>query len=109
MVDIIEQAIDGKGQRGCYHISTGKDFSIKELFDATVEALGIRLENPVEVRPRNADDVYTILLDPGKTLQDFGRIPDFPLDRGIARTIEYYRKFGISQTYTHLTLQREST
>lgn len=107
MVDIIEKAIDGKGQRGCYHISTGRDFSIKELFDATVKALGIRLEKPVEVRPRNADDVYTILLDPSRTLQDFDRIPDFPLDKGIARTIEYYREYGITQTYTHLTLHKE--
>src|SRR5437762_9104177 len=40
MVDIIVKAIDGVGERGHYHISTGKDFSIKELFDATIEALG---------------------------------------------------------------------
>jgi UDP-glucose 4-epimerase len=108
MVDIIEKAIDGKGARGPYHISTGKDFSIKELFDATIEALGISLEKPVEVRPRGADDVYTILLDPEKTLRDFGTIPDFPLKEGIARTIEYYRKFGITQTYTHLAVEKES-
>jgi UDP-glucose 4-epimerase len=102
MVDIISMAIDGKGTRGAYHISTGKDFSIKELFDATLQALGIQLEQPVEVRPRNPDDVYTILLDPSKTLADFGKIPSFPLEAGIRRTIDYYRRHGISQTYTHL-------
>lgn len=102
MVDIIEKAIRGAGRRGAYHISTGKDFSIKELFDATVEALGIKLEKDVEVRPRNPDDVYTILLDPSKTLEDFGLVPSFPLEDGVRRTIEYYRQRGISQTYTHL-------
>jgi len=102
MVDIISLAIDGKGKRGAYHISTGKDFSIKELFDATIEALDIKLEKEVEVRERNPDDVYTILLDPSKTQQDFGTIPSFPLKDGIKRTIEYYRRFGIAQTYTHL-------
>lgn len=108
MVDIIEKAIDGKGRRGSYHISTGKDYSIKELFDATARALGIQLDAPVEVRPRNADDVYTILLDPSRTLQDFGVIPGYPLDEGIAHTIDYYRRYGISQTYTHLALGKES-
>ena len=104
MVDIIEKAIRGAGRRGAYHISTGKDFSIKELFDATVEALGIRLEQEVEVRNRNPDDVYTILLDPSKTLADFGMVPSFPLREGVRRTIEYYRQHGISQTYTHLRM-----
>ena len=107
MVNIISMAIDGKGKRGAYHISTGKDFSIKELFDATIDALGIKLDKEVEVRSRSPDDVYTILLDPSQTLADFGVIPAFPLKEGIRRTIEYYRKFGISQTYTHL-VQAES-
>lgn len=104
MVDIIEKAIRGAGRRGAYHISTGKDFSIKELFDATVAALGIRLEKDVEVRARNPDDVYTILLDPSKTLEDFGMVPSYPLADGVRRTIDYYRERGISQTYTHLRI-----
>jgi UDP-glucose 4-epimerase len=104
MVDIIEKAIDGKGSRGAYHISTGKDFSIKELYDATVMALGIKLDKEVEVRQRNPDDVYTILLDPSKTLEDFGLVPSFPLLEGVRRTIEYYKQYGISQTFTHLRM-----
>lgn len=102
MVDIIEKAIRGAGRRGPYHISTGGDFPIKELYDATVRALGVRLDHEVEVRPRNPDDVYTILLDPSKTLQDFGVVPSFPLEDGVRRTVEYYRRHGITQTYTHL-------
>jgi UDP-glucose 4-epimerase len=102
MVDIIEKAIRGAGRRGAYHISTGKDFSIKELFDATVQALGVKLEKDVEVRPRNPDDVYTILLDPSQTQKDFGMIPSYPLAEGVRRTIAYYREHGIAQTYTHL-------
>ena len=104
MVDIIEKALRGAGKRGAYHISTGKDFSIKELYDATVAALGIKLDKEVEVRQRNPDDVYTILLDPSKTLEDFGLVPSFPLADGVRRTIEYYKQHGISQTYTHLRI-----
>lgn len=107
MVDIIVKAMDGAGTRGAYHISTGKDFSIKELFDNTLEALGITLETPVEVKPRNPDDVYTILLDPSKTLEDFGLVPSFPLKEGIARTVAYYHAFGINQTFTHLRIEQD--
>ena len=31
------KAVDGAGSAGVYHVSSGSDYSIKELFDATVE------------------------------------------------------------------------
>lgn len=102
MVEIIVKALDGCGGSGIYHISTGKDFSIKELFDSTLKAMQITPEKEVEVKPRNPDDVYTILLDPSKTLETFGLIPSFPLETGIKLTIDYYKEFGITETYTHL-------
>ena len=48
------------------------------------------------------DDAYTILLDPSRIRQDFGWEPKVPLEEGVRRAIEYYREYGISQTYTHL-------
>jgi UDP-glucose 4-epimerase len=107
MVNIIVRAIDGYGKSDVYHISTGKDFSIKELFDATLKAMNISLNKDVEVRPRTPDDVYTILLDPSKTLEAFKMIPSFPLEEGIKLTIEYYKEFGVTQTYTHLKTESE--
>lgn len=103
LVDVVVQAIvDGKGH-GHYHISSGADFSIKELFDATIAALPeVTLDEEVEVRPRNPDDAYTILLDPSRVRQDFGWEPKVPLEEGVRRAIEYYREYGISQTFTHL-------
>jgi UDP-glucose 4-epimerase len=103
LVDVVMQAIvDGKGH-GHYHISSGSDFSIKELFDATIAALPeVQLDGDVEVKPRNPDDAYTILLDPSRVRQDFGWEPKVPLEEGVRRAIEYYREYGISQTYTHL-------
>lgn len=102
LVEVISFAVDGRGRRGPYHVSSGKDYAIKELFDATVKALGIKLDKDVEVRPRNADDVYTILLDPSKTQEDFDWRITTPLEVGVAATIDYYRTHGIEQTYTHL-------
>jgi UDP-glucose 4-epimerase len=102
LIDVVMLALDGKG-RGKYHVSSGSDFSIKELFDATVNALDLQLEEEVEVRPRGEDDAYTILLDPSRTHQDFeGWRITTPLDDGVAKAIEYYRERGVAETYTHL-------
>jgi len=101
LVDCVMRAVDGRG-KGIYHISSGSDYSIKELFDATVVALGISLEKPVEERERNPDDAFTILLDPSRTHDEFGWNIKTPLKTGVAYAIDYYKKFGISQTFTHL-------
>ncbi|MFA5794777.1 MAG: NAD-dependent epimerase/dehydratase family protein [Candidatus Brocadiia bacterium] len=104
LIDIVVMALDGKGAKGTYHVSSGSDFSIKELFDATVKALEIKMNQEVEVRQRNLDDVYTILLDPSKTHKDFGWKIKIPLKEGVASAIEWYKKYGITQTYTHLKM-----
>jgi UDP-glucose 4-epimerase len=102
LVDVVMLALDGKGQ-GKYHVSSGSDFSIKELFDATTKALEIQLDEEVEVRPRGEDDAYTILLDPSRTHEDFhGWSISTPLETGVAHAIEYYRERGIEETFTHL-------
>ena len=105
LVDVVMQAVvDGQGH-GHYHVSSGADFSIKELFDATIAALPeVQLEDEVEVRPRGEDDAYTILLDPSRVREDFGWQPRTTLEEGVRHAIEYYRERGISQTYTHLRL-----
>lgn len=108
LVDCVMKAIDREGPPGAggaYHISSGTDYSIKELFDATIAALGVRLDKPVEVRPRLPDDAFTILLDPTRTNQDFNWKITTPLATGVRRAIEYYRRFGIAETYTHLKME----
>ncbi len=102
LVDVVMKAIDGKGDRGYYHVSSGKDYSIKELFDNTVKSLGLQLEEEVEIRERNPDDAYTILLDPSKTEKDFNWKVTTPLEEGIKKAVAYYREFGIRETFTHL-------
>jgi UDP-glucose 4-epimerase len=103
LIDVVMQAVvDGTGH-GHYHVSSGSDFAIKELFDATIAALPeVELDEEVEVRPKGEDDAYTILLDPSRIQQDFGWEPKTPLEDGVRRAIDYYRERGIAQTFTHL-------
>lgn len=102
LVDCVMKAVDGAGQKGAYHISSGGDYAIKDLFDETVKALCIKLDKDVEVRPRLPDDTFTILLDPSKTNRDFNWKTTTTLSFGVKKAIEYYKTHGISQTFTHL-------
>lgn len=102
LVNVVVKAIDGMGERGVYHVSSGSDYAIKELYDATLKALNITPETEVEVRERGVDDVYTILLDPAKTNKDFDWKVTTPLEDGIKKAIDWYKIHGITQTYTHL-------
>lgn len=107
LIDLVVMAIDGKGSGGVYHASSGSDHSIKELLDATIKALGIELDEEVEVRPRGEDDAFTILLDPARTTDEFGWSPGTSLEDGVQKAIDYYRESGIEETYTHLKLAEE--
>jgi UDP-glucose 4-epimerase len=102
LVAVAMRAIDGAGESGVYHVSSGSDVSIKELFDATIKAMGHRMDEEVEVRPRNPDDAPSILLDPSETERDFDWAARTPLEVGVAKAIEYYREYGVAETFTHL-------
>ena len=102
LIDVVVKAIDGGGRKGVYHVSSGSDYAIKELFDETLAALKMTLDRPVEVRPRNPDDVASILLDPSKTNRDFSWRTSTPLREGVRRAIQYYSDRGITETFTHL-------
>lgn len=104
LVDVLIKAINSQNHGSVYHVSSGVDYSIKELFEMIVEILGITLE--VEVRKRNSDDVFTILLDSSKTNQDFNWKPIISLDTGVKSTIEWYKEYGVTQAYTHLKLDK---
>src|SRR5215208_6001461 len=95
LVAVAMKAIDGGGEHGVYHVSSGSDVSIKELFDATIKAMGHELEEKVEVRPRDPGDAPSILLDPSKTERDFDWGADTPLEDGVAKAVEYYRDRGV--------------
>ena len=101
LIEVVYAALQGTGQ-GHYHVSTGSDYAIKEMFDAVVQAMGIELEEEVEVRPRPEEDAPSILLDPSRTEADFGWKAKVPLNEGIAKAVEWYREHPVGETYTHL-------
>jgi UDP-glucose 4-epimerase len=101
LIEVVNAALAGTGE-GHYHVSTGSDYSIKEMFDAVVEAMGIELDEPVEVKPRPPEDAPTIQLDPTRTQKDFSWEAKVPLQDGIKQAIGWYEENGVGETYTHL-------
>ena len=101
MIDLLILAVGGTGH-GPYHVGSGEDRPVKDMFDLIVEAMGIELDYEVEVRPRPEDDAATLLLDPSRTIEDFGWRPKIPMEEGIPRTIAWYRENEVGPTYTHL-------
>jgi len=102
LLDLVIMAIDGEGQ-GAYHVSSGRDVNIADLYYAICEALNV--ERPVKVTRRGEDDVKTILLDPALTEIEFNWKANTPLSDGIKKAISYYNEYGVGETYTHLKIK----
>jgi UDP-glucose 4-epimerase len=102
--DLVEVAVKAATQgRGIYHVSTGSDVAIKDIYNAVDFALGgISNLGPPTVVPRGPDDVATLLLDPIETLQEFGWSARTPLISGIRQAVDWYKANGVTETFTHL-------
>ena len=59
--------------------SSGKGVAIKELYDAVVEAMDLTEYPEPEIRELEPDDAPSILLDPSRTIEDFGQMEFTPL------------------------------
>ncbi len=105
LAKVVLKACDGMG-KGTYHFSSGKDVAIQELYDLVVDAMGIEPAHEVEVREPGPDDVFSILLDPAKTFEDFGDIDFTPLQVTVTEAIAYYLQHGTLGEYTHLNLSK---
>lgn len=102
---VVLRAVDGEGKCGAYHISTGKDYSIKEIYDIVAKTMGV--EKEPELRPKGDDDTYTLLIDPSKTERDFpGWKACTPLEKTIQDAVAWYSTHEIKKTYTHLRMTK---
>lgn len=100
----VVDAIDGKGH-GTYHFSSGKDVSIRELYDAVVDAMQLNERPEPEVRLLGPDDAASILLDPSRTFADYGAIEFTPLSQIAQLAVSRWRENGVQGGYTHLKIK----
>ena len=94
-------------QSGIYHVSTGHDYPIREVFETVAGFLGKEHSQYADYQLKDQDDASTILLDSSQTTTDLGWSPQVDFRDGIRETLSWYRENQISETYTHLQIQNE--
>jgi len=107
LASVVLKACDGVGN-GAYHFSSGSDVAIEDLYNAVVKAMDLpQYPHPV-IKELGEDDVVSILLDPSRTFEDFGKIEFTPIEETVAQAIEYFKKYGTLGEYTHLRLNEDN-
>ena len=101
LVSITLSALDGQGS-GAYHFSSGKDFAIRELYEAVTKALALQPAPEPELKSLGEDEAPSILLDPTRTFADFGSIQFTDLQTTVSEAMNYYKVYGTEGEYTHL-------
>lgn len=99
-VDLLSLAVGSK-LTGTYHVASGGDYSIREIYSAVQAATGTGNVS-VAVRRRAEDDAATIRLDGSQTWKTWGWQPTTLLMEGVRKAVEWYEKNGVTETYTHL-------
>lgn len=106
LANVVIKACDGMGN-GAYHFSSGTDVEIKTLYDEVVAAMNLDTYPQPEIKELPADDAGSILLDPSKTIQDFGNIQFTPLKEIVRSAVEYFKEYGVHGEYTHLKIEKK--
>lgn len=90
------------GDRGIYHVGTGLQISLNDLFCQLKETIGsstgckeILKMSPVYAEPRPGE-IHRIALSPEKIQRDLGWTPKISLQDGLAQTVPYYRSLMVA-------------
>ena len=99
---LMDLALEDGAPTGHFNVSTGQGHSIKDIFDAVVNYLGIELNEPVEIVPPGDDDVPVVVLDPTETERVFGWKARVGFEDTICNMLRWYDAHGVSSIYSHL-------
>ena len=101
--DLVELLDKITVHRGIFHVASGSDVSILDVYREVARWMP-EVEEPKIERP-GPDDVPSILLDAKTTRSAFGWAPRTPLSVGIDRAVQWYRENGVDGVYTHLAVK----
>lgn len=104
LVAAVVRALDGTGS-GAYHFSSGGDYAVEELYHAMANALELEPVPDPDRKPLGEEEAGSILLDPSRTVEDFGTVATTGLDEIVRRAVAYYREYGTEGEFTHLKVR----
>jgi len=99
---LTELALKDSAPTGVFNVSTGTGHSIKEVFDAVVNHLGVKLQEDVPIVPAGDDDVPVVVLDPSRTEDAFGWRAEIDFSEMMTRMLTWYDQHGVNALYSHL-------
>lgn len=100
-LSLMDIVIDENAPQGVYNVSTGEGHSIKDIFDVVANYLGLKNLN-VPIVPVGDDDVQAVVLEPQKTKNVFKWEAKVSFEDTILNQLNWYRKYGITDIYSHL-------
>lgn len=100
---LMDDVLQVDAPTGVFNVSTGEGHSIRDVFIAVANYLGI---NPpdVPIVPPGADDVPQVVLDPTATRLAFGWRAQVGFEDTIANQLRWYDKYGITDIFSHLAV-----
>jgi UDP-glucose 4-epimerase len=102
VVNIIYKGLILNETKGYYHIATGKNIKISEVYNLICKHFHTnKIKLGEEVEP-GIDDVASIALDPSKTIKDFNWSVTTGFEEGLEITLKWYAENKIQKTFTHL-------
>lgn len=98
---LMDLALQDSAPTGIFNVSTGKAYSILDVFRTVADYLGIEAPE-VPVVPAGEDDVSQVVLDPAFTTKTFGWEAQVDFKQTIANQLAWYEKHGVNDIYSHL-------
>ena len=99
---LMDLAIVDSAPTGIFNVSTGEGHPIKDIYEAVADYLELQPRPEAPVVPPGADDVRAVVLDPLLTERSFGWRAKVPFADIIARQLQWYDQFGVTDIYSHL-------
>lgn len=107
-VRLVDLALGDGAPGGAFNVSSGRGRSVKEIFDAVADYLGMTPPPRVEMRPVDADDVPVVVLDPTHTERAFGWRAVVPFEESLHKMLMWYDAHGVDAIYSHLRAPAEA-
>jgi UDP-glucose 4-epimerase len=98
---LMDQVLDPDAPSGVLNVSTGEGRTIKDVFLAVANYLGIQPPD-VPVVPAGDDDVPKVVLDPSETQKTIGWTAQIGFRETIENQLRWYDQYGINDIFSHL-------
>ena len=100
-LSLVDLAILPDAPVGVFNVGSGEAHRISEIFAIVADYLGIP-DASAPTRPVASDDVPVMSLDPSHTTAVLGWSPRVSFVDTIRRQLEWYDRYGVTETYSHL-------